>query len=241
VSIEITNGKGMNNFILKLPHRFLTGILIVVGLGYGQMVIAQSPGMNWKGKPVVVGLDIGQTIPSFVGGKEYPIQNFVVIEPVVGFNTSERKWTMLTAGYIQGRTFEMNNLAVPQIDLKGMYSRLCFETFNNKAKFIRVGYGPVVSLYSLKGSYQFEGPVFGNYEGNFKYPINLFFGFHGSLAFDTPIGKRLRVRLSGQCTTGLKLGGELRSSYIPGVGLSHSPGVFAIGINGGLHLFYTLR
>lgn len=201
---------------------------------------SQSRGFQFKGKPAVIGLELAQNLPPYIIPDQYRVRKTVIVEPSIGFNTRDRKWTMITVGYAQGYIDENQPKPLTTERFEGGYAKLSFETQHTDARFLRIAYGPQLSMYSINGAYTFEGPTFGDYTGHFQEFIFVP-GAHVALIIDTAIGRKFRIRLSGQITTGIKLGENVKTLYTPGFGFTPGYGRLAGGINGGIHLFYNLR
>lgn len=201
---------------------------------------AQSSSFELRDKPMVIGLELLQTLPTYIFPDQYRVRNAVIIEPTIGFHTNNRKWTMITAGYAHGYIDEPNVKVLTTERFDGGYLKLSLETQHPSVKSFRVAYGALVSLYAINGTYKFEGANFGDYTGHYS-QMSFIPAGHGDLIFDTPISSKFRVRISGQISTGLKTGGDVNTYYIPGMGFATPTGWLVFGFNGGLHLFYNLR
>lgn len=201
---------------------------------------AQTDSLPAQPKQIALGLDIFQSIPSFVLQEKYFIQNTVVAEPTLRMNGKRpRKFTLLSAGYVNGSTIKNPMYLGTRENFQGIYFKAGFET--SHAKFpLRIGYGPLVSWSVHYGHHTFEGPVFGDYKHHFR-TNNLAAGIHGYLGYDFPTGKKSFLRVSGQVSTALRTG-EGEPLYYPGMGVSVSSDMI-IYATGGItaQFFYRIR
>ena len=103
-----------------------------------------------------------------------------------------------------------------------------------------IGFGPIISFASFKGKYKFEGPAFGDYEGDFRDKDNIAAGINGYVTYDVNFNERLslRVLLQGSITARK---GIINPYYYPGLGFTKGNGqmMFSPGIT--TQLFFKVR
>lgn len=201
---------------------------------------AQTDSLSTPPKQISLGLDVFQSIPSFVLREKYFTHNTLVVEPTLRMNGKlPRKFILLSAGYVNGSTTKNPMYPGTRENFQGIYFKAGFETSHTRFP-LRIGYGPLVSWSVYSGRHLFEGPVFGDYKHHFRYN-NLAAGVHGYLGYDFTTGKKSFIRISGQISTALRMG-ELEPSYYPGMGVSVSSDLI-IYATGGItaQFFYRIR
>lgn len=194
-----------------------------------------------RGKPVSLGLEVLQSIPSFVFSEKYWIQKTIVVEPTLKFEVSDSKALLFTLGYVRGSTDMHEEVdKIPILKFGGSYFKVGFER-SSRSKFpLTFGYGPIVSLPVYSGVFRFEGPVFGDYEGRIKNELHFAMGIHACVAVNANLNSRCSLRLYQQTAFLLKAG-ALRPLYYPGVGFTQTGKSAIFGLNGGLQFFYRLK
>jgi len=215
--------------------------LVLMTIVFSSPVLAQEEVTEPSKADVYIGLDVLQSLPSYIFGKKYFIQNTLVIEPVIRFKAGAkaRKYFLVSPGFTTGSTNKNTTEFISYEKFQGVYLRLGYEAENADIPG-SIGFGPVISFTSFKGRYKFEGPVFGDYEGNFTDKNNVAVGINGFVTYNVKLHKKLFLRFLLQGTISARKG-IINPYYYPGLGytkgnatIMFSPGITA-------QLFYKVR
>jgi hypothetical protein len=166
-----------------------------------------------------IGLDVLQSIPSFVLNEKYFIQKTLIIEPVLMIpGKRSRKSILISPGFTTGSTDRNTKEFISYQQFRGVYLKLGLETENRYAP-LSLGFGPVISFASFKGRYRFPGSAFGAYEGNFKDADNIAAGVNGYLTYNIKLSEKWLLRFLVQGTVSLRKG-TIKPFYYPGLGFT---------------------
>lgn len=184
-------------------------------------------------REIHIGLDIFQSIPPFLIGKKYFIQNAIIIEPSIRIEGKRpRKSFVFSPGFTSGSTNKNSYEFISYEKFQGFYMKMGYETRNANVP-MSIGFGPVISFASFKGRYKFEGPAFGDYEGDFTKEKNVAIGMNGYLTYDLKFSEKMFMRFLLQGTVAFR-NGKINPYYYPGLGrflgldkLFFSPGLTA--------------
>ena len=167
-----------------------------------------------------IGLDVINSLPSVVFAKCYYIRNTVIIEPYYLFDLKRPgRRLYLGAGFAGGSTHQYTDFSPPQA-FRGTYLRAAYEVRRMRSihRILYAGYGPVISIAGYKGKYHFNGPTFGDYEGQFRERNNVALGFEGYFGFDFKLAKNWLLRLTFRNVMGRRTAADTYVKYFPGFG-----------------------
>lgn len=219
---------------MKIIAHLLT-VFLCSNYAFGQLDSMPKPARS-----VALGVDIFKSLPSFIINEKYFTQKTVVVEPSVQIQgKSSRKSLMFSFGFVSGSTNKNTLNFINRQHFQGLYFKTGFET-RHKLIPLSIGVGPVISMNFLKGTYEFKGPTFGDYQGEFA-DQSIALGIHGYLAYDFTTGKKSFMRVSGQASTVL-FNGKIDPYYYPGLGLSAKVERGLVSVGGiTAQFFYQLR
>lgn len=167
-----------------------------------------------------IGLDVINSLPSVVFAKGYYIRNTAIIEPyyLVDLKKPGRR-LYLGAGFASGSTHQYTDFS-PSQAFRGTYLRAAYEVRRMRSihRILYAGYGPVVSIAGYNGKYHFNGPTFGDYEGQFRERNNVALGFEGYFGFDFKLAKNWLLRLTFRNVMGRRTAADTYVKYFPGFG-----------------------
>jgi hypothetical protein len=193
---------------------FLVGITII-----SCQLCAQDKTPDRHRDGTYLGLDILQSIPSFVFKEKYYIQKTLIIEPVLMIpGKRARKSILISPGFTTGSTDRNSKEFISYQQFRGVYLKLGLETKNSYAP-LSIGFGTVISFASFKGRYRFPGRAFGDYEGNFKDNGNVAAGINGYLTYNLKLTEKWLLRFLVQATVSLRKG-TIEPFYYPGLGFT---------------------
>ncbi len=167
-----------------------------------------------------IGLDVINSLPSFIFSNKYYIRNTAIIEPYYLFDLKKPgRRLYFGAGFARGDTRQYNDFN-PSQAFKGTYLRAAYEVrrMRNTRRILYAGYGPLISIAGYKGSYHFKGPTFGDYEGQFSETNNVALGFEGYFGFDFKLAKDWLLRLTFRNVMGRRTAADTHVQYFPGFG-----------------------
>nr|WP_295926133.1 hypothetical protein [uncultured Dyadobacter sp.] len=145
-----------------------------------------------------IGLDVINSLPSFIFPKQYYIRNAVIVEPhyLLSLKKPGRR-LYLGAGFASGSTHQYVD-SDPSQAFTGAYLHAAYEVrrMRNTRRILYAGYGPVVSLAGYEGKFRIKGPTFGDYEGRFKQSNNVALGIEGYFGFDFKLAANWLLRLT---------------------------------------------
>jgi hypothetical protein len=185
----------------------------------GCRLLAQDASTYRQRGDIHIGVDVLQSVPSFVFNKSYFIQNTLILEPVLMIpGKTARRSILISPGFTTGSTDKNSKEFISYQQFTGVYLKLGLETANSFAP-VSMGFGPVISFASFKGRYRFPGPAFGDYEGNFKDSDNIAAGVNGYITYNLKLTEKWFVRFLVQGTISLRKG-TIEPFYYPGLGFS---------------------
>lgn len=167
-----------------------------------------------------IGLDVVNSLPSIIFAKDYYIRNAAVIEPYYLLDLKKPgRRLYFGAGFASGSTRQYRDFSPTQA-FRGTYLRAAYEVrrMRSTRRILYAGYGPVISIAGYKGKFRFEGPTFGDYEGQFAETNNLALGFEGYFGFDFKLAKDWLLRLTFRNVMGRRTAADTRVQYLPGFG-----------------------
>ena len=190
---------------------------------------------------IQIGLDIFKNIPPMVLGRDYFIQDAIIVEPSIRVNYVPERYWLIHLGVMKAST--VNNFEREQIafqEIRGVYIKPGWERNFEQSKSMVVGFNALLSWASFKGRYQFDGPVFGDYQGAFKENNNFALGAEMYLAYDWHLSGRWMIRSLGRMTlAGRK--GEIRPYYFPGVGYTKDRVGVLFSLGATFQIYYKVR
>jgi hypothetical protein len=167
-----------------------------------------------------IGLDVINSLPSFIFPNKYYIRNTPIIEPyyLLDLKKTGRR-LYFRAGFASGNTRQYNDFN-PSQAFRGTYLRAAYEVrrLRNTRRIFYAGYGPVISIAGYKGKFHFKGPTFGDYEGRFEATNNVAFGVEGYFGFDFNLANDWLLRLTFRNVMGWRTAADTRVQYFPGFG-----------------------
>ncbi|GGH50929.1 hypothetical protein GCM10007423_53930 [Dyadobacter endophyticus] len=189
-----------------------------------------------------LGLDVINSVPTYVLPNWYYIRKTIVIEPYYRFDIKKPDASIVIgAGFAKGSTHQYDEFN-PSQSFRGAYFRASYE-FKYRPRFISVGYGPIISFAGYNGKFRFEGPTFGDYEGSFQERNNVAIGWEGYIAYDLKLSRDLSLRFLLRNVMGRRTKASVYVQYYPGFG--YTPPVLnnRFLYSGGLsfQLYYKLR
>lgn len=167
-----------------------------------------------------LGIDVINSIPSFIFPDHYYIRNTIIVEPYYLLDLARPTRRLHTgAGFASGTTHQHNAFDPPQ-RFRGTYFRIAYEVkkAHKPLHALRLGYGPILSLAGYHGKFSFEGPTFGDYKGHFKETNNVALGIDGYFAYDFTLHKDWLLRLTLRNVVGLRGAASSYVQYFPGFG-----------------------
>ncbi|MGG7665824.1 hypothetical protein [Dyadobacter sp. BHUBP1] len=167
-----------------------------------------------------MGLDVINSVPSFIFSNKYYIRNTFIAEPYYLLDLKKPgRRLYFGAGFASGDTRQYNDFN-PSQAFKGTYLRAAYEVrrMRSTRRILYAGYGPVISIAGYKGSYRFKGPTFGDYEGRFKETNNVALGFEGYFGFDFNLASNWLLRLTFRNVMGRRTKADTYVQYFPGFG-----------------------
>ncbi|WP_353723084.1 hypothetical protein [Dyadobacter sp. 676] len=167
-----------------------------------------------------IGLDVINSLPSFVLPKDYYIRNTTIIEPYYLLDLKKPgRRLYLGAGFANGSTRQHSDFN-PSQSFRGTYLRAAYEVrrMRSTRRILYAGYGPVIAIAGYKGKYRFKGPTFGDYEGGFREINNIALGFEGYFGFDFKLAKDWLLRLTFRNIMGRRTAADTYVQYFPGFG-----------------------
>lgn len=171
-------------------------------------------------KEVYVGLDVVNSLPSYIFPNKYYIRKTVIIEPyyMVDLPRPNRR-LFLGAGFAKGSTNQFEDHDPPQ-HFKGAYFRAAYEIkkTRNHLKMLRIGYGPVIAVAGYEGSFRFKGSTFGDYQGHFKETNNIALGIEAYFGQDFKLSDRWIARITVRNVLGRRTAADSYVQYFPGFG-----------------------
>jgi hypothetical protein len=192
-----------------------------------------------------LGIDMINSVPTYIFLKKYYLRKTVIVEPYYLLDIKKpNRGFLIGAGFADGSTREYS-VHDPSQHFKGIYFRAAYEIKKRGGwlKMLRVGYGPVVSFAAYRGTYKFEGPAFGDYEGSFHEKGHVAFGTEGYLAYDANLSKKLFVRFLVRNVIGARTKSSIYAQYFPGIGYGF-PGAnnrFLYSGSFSIALYYKVR
>ncbi len=145
-----------------------------------------------------IGFDVINSLPSIIFPKNYYIRNTTLIEPYYLLDLKQPgRRLYLGAGFASGSTHQYNDFD-PSQAFRGAYVRAAYEVrrMRSTRRILYAGYGPVISIAGYQGKYRFEGPTFGDYEGQFRETNNVALGVEGYFGFDFKLANNWLLRLT---------------------------------------------
>lgn len=202
-----------------------TGLMLLFTLCFGQTKL-----------PVLVGVDVFKPLLWLARPNQ---ASFRLAEATVKIPLPSTHYLSVVAGYGQllsgpvYRNMRLNN--------RGYYLKVGTETGSKRG--LVMGWHGLAALSSETGTYQFDGPTFGNYVAAVPARQRLAVGVEGVLGHQFSLSDRLSMRVSGRVTTALILGpraDERPTHFVAGIGQVAGSGVLLYSVGLGLHLFYQL-
>lgn len=200
------------------------GLLLLFTLSHGQTKL-----------PVLFGIDVLKPLLFLVKPNQ---ASFRLAEATVKIPLPSTRYLSVVAGYGQlqsglvYRNMWLNN--------RGYYLKVGTETQSERG--LVMGWHGLAALANETGTYQFDGPTFGNYVAAVPERHRLAVGVEGVLGHQFSLSDRLLMRVSGRVTTAVMLGSradERPTHFVPGIGqVAGNALVYSVGL--GLHLFYQL-
>ncbi|MHA4737731.1 hypothetical protein [Dyadobacter sp. MSC1_007] len=191
----------------------LTALILVFSQAYSQDTLTR------KG---YIGLDVINSLPSVILPKQYYIRNTIIIEPYYLLDLPRpNRRLVLGTGFAHGSTHQHFGFD-PSQHFKGAYFRAAHEIkkIRNPRKMLRIGYGPVFAIAGYQGKFRFDGPTFGDYEGDFKETNNVALGIEAYFGQDFKIGDNWLLRFTVRNVMGRRTNADTYVQYFPGFGFT---------------------
>lgn len=172
------------------------------------------------GRASYIGLDVINSLPSFIFSNKYYIRNTAIIEPYYLFDLKKPgRRLCLGGGFAGGDTRQYNDFS-PSQAFRGTYLRAAYEVrrMRSTRRILYAGYGPLISIAGYKGRYHFKGPTFGDFEGRFAETNNVALGFEGYFGFDFNLASNWLLRLTFRNVMGRRTKADTYVQYFPGFG-----------------------
>ncbi|SEJ44064.1 hypothetical protein SAMN05216327_110138 [Dyadobacter sp. SG02] len=167
-----------------------------------------------------IGLDVINSLPSFIFPDKYYIRNAPIIEPYYMRDLKKPgRRLYFGAGFASGDTHQYTDFS-PSQAFKGTYLRAAYEVrrMRSTRRILYAGYGPVISIAGYHGKFHFNGPTFGDYEGRFKETNNVAFGIEGYFGFNFNLANNWLLRLTFRNVMGRRTAADTYVQYFPGFG-----------------------
>lgn len=167
-----------------------------------------------------IGLDVINSLPSFIFPNKYYINNTPIIEPYYLQHLKKQgRRLYLGAGFSNGSTRQYSDFD-PSQAFRGTYLRAAYEVrrMRSTRRILYAGYGPVISIAGYNGKFHFKGPTFGDYEGRFRETNNIALGFEGYFGFDFNLANDWLLRLTFRNVMGRRTAADTYVQYFPGFG-----------------------
>lgn len=191
--------------------KIIVAHLVVVLLGFKTYAQKDSTRARY------FGLDVINSVPTYVLPNWYYIRKTIIIEPYYRFDIKRPDaCVVIGAGFAKGSTRQYNEFD-PSQNFRGAYFRASYE-FKHRRRFISVGYGPIISFAGYSGNFVFKGPTFGDYEGSFRESNNVAIGWEGYVAYDLKLSRDLSLRFLLRNVMGRRTKASVYVQYYPGFG-----------------------
>jgi len=167
-----------------------------------------------------IGLDVINSLPSIIFPKNYYIRNAAIIEPYYLLDLKKPgRRLYLGAGFASGSTHQYADFD-PSQTFRGGYFRAAYEVrrLRSTRRILYAGYGPIISIAGYEGTYRFQGPTFGDYEGRFRETNNVAVGVEGYFGFDFKLADNWLLRLTFRNVIGRRTNADTYVQYFPGFG-----------------------
>ncbi|KAA0990111.1 hypothetical protein [Dyadobacter aurulentus] len=217
----------------------------LVCLLFLSMLVSNANAQETEKSPHYLGIDIINSIPTYLFPNRYFIRKTIIIEPYYLLPIKKpNRGFLIGAGFADGSTHEYS-FHYPSQHFRGVYFRMAYEIKKTQGwqKMLRVGYGPVLSFAGYSGNYRFAGPAFGDYNGSFHEKGQVALGTEGYVAYDINLNKKLFLRLLIRNVIGARTKPSVYAQYFPGLGYGFpwANNRFLYSANFSVGLFHKVR